>query len=101
MPYAPILIGDWGILICVVLTILYFLVPQSKYTLSFVIPIIIVFVSYLIYAIGENHKWMHNKVMDFLSNISMEIYLCHMVWFRAVETMPNTFYAGGQQDGTE
>ena len=28
---------------------------------------------------------MHNKVIDFLSNISMEIYLCHMVMFRLVE----------------
>lgn len=28
---------------------------------------------------------MHNRVMDFLSNISMEIYLCHMLMFRIVE----------------
>lgn len=34
---------------------------------------------------GQEHKWLHNRVMDFISNISMEFYLCHMVMFRVME----------------
>lgn len=77
--------GNWGLLICLALTTAYFFVPQSLWTLQHVIPLIVVFGTWLIYAIGADHKWMHNKVMNFLSNISMEIYLCHMVMFRIVE----------------
>lgn len=30
---------------------------------------------------------MQNRVMNFLSNISLEIYLCHMIFFRIVEKL--------------
>lgn len=77
--------GGWLLLICLLCNALYFVIPQSVWTLHQVLPLIVVFALWLIYAIGSDHKWMHNSVMDFLSNISMEIYLCHMVMFRVVE----------------
>ncbi len=77
--------GNWLLAVCIVANALYFVVPQSSWTLHAVIPLMIVFSLWLIYSMGNEHKWMHNKVMDFLSNISMEIYLCHMVMFRVVE----------------
>lgn len=74
--------------IAIGVTILYFLLPLSKsshWNLINLIPLLVVFTLWLIYAIGPRHWWMQNRVMNFLSNISMEIYLCHMVMFRAVE----------------
>lgn len=70
---------------CIGINILYFFIPQSIWSLKYVIPLLIVFTLWLIYAIGPKHWWMQNRGMNFLSNISMEIYLCHMVMFRAVE----------------
>lgn len=78
---------NWGLAVCLALSVIYFYVPQSLLTLKHIVPLTIVYGAWLIYAIGADHRWMHNKVMDFLSNISMEIYLCHMVMFRIVERM--------------
>jgi peptidoglycan/LPS O-acetylase OafA/YrhL len=41
--------------------------------------------AWLCYAIGSNGKVLNNKIVSYLSGISMEIYLCHMMCFRAVE----------------
>ena len=40
---------------------------------------------WLVYAIGSVDKVLNNKVVKYLSSISMEIYLAHMVIFRVVE----------------
>lgn len=45
----------------------------------------IVMSTWLIFAIGCPNKVFHNKVIDYLSGISMEIYLSHMMSFRAVQ----------------
>lgn len=79
--------GNGLLVICLSATALYFVCPQSIWTLHRVIPLMIVFTLWIVYAIGETHSWMHNKVTDFLSDISMEIYLCHMVMFRTVEKL--------------
>ena len=45
---------------------------------------------WLIYAIVENSEkksFLSNSVMTFMSGISMEIYLCHMMFFRFVEIL--------------
>lgn len=39
----------------------------------------------MIYAISGEWKWLSNKVVKYLSGISMEIYLSHMVLFRLTE----------------
>lgn len=80
-------LGNWLLIICIAANILYFFVPQSKWTLHYVIPMLVVCSLWLIYAIGNKHKWMQNSVINFLSNISLEIYLCHMIFFRIVEKL--------------
>lgn len=40
---------------------------------------------WLVYAIGSVDKILNNKVVKYLSSISMEIYLAHMVIFRVIE----------------
>lgn len=42
---------------------------------------------WLIYAIGSNGCVLNNKVTHYLSGISMEVYLCHMMAFRGVEML--------------
>ena len=44
-----------------------------------------IFSVWLVYAIGSVDKVLNNKVAKYLSSISMEIYLAHMVIFRVVE----------------
>ena len=78
-------LNNYLLFICILINILYFITPQSIWTLHQVIPLILVFSLWLIYAIGKDHRWLHNKIIDFLSNISMEIYLSHMVIFRVIE----------------
>ena len=42
---------------------------------------------WLVYAISGERKWLSNKVVKYLSGISMEIYLSHMVLFRCTEKL--------------
>ena len=47
----------------------------------------VLFGSWLIYALGSKDLILNNRVVRFISGISMEVYLCHMVMFRVVETV--------------
>lgn len=42
---------------------------------------------WLCYAIGSNESILNNRITHYLSNISMEVYLCHMMAFRGVEML--------------
>lgn len=57
--------------------------------------LLVIFLLCLIYAIGTEGKILNNKVTTFISSISMEIYLSHMVIFRVVERIKLTTVAGG------
>ena len=48
---------------------------------------LLVSVVMLLYAITSNVKVLDNKIAKFLSGISMEIYLCHMMVFRILQKM--------------
>ena len=52
-----------------------------------------VMASWLIFAISTTTKVLHNKVIDYLSGISMEIYLSHMMSFRAVQFLHISNYS--------
>lgn len=73
------------LLICWVITLIYWTVDWNKYL--FVIIIGITSASWLIYAVCSNGKILNNKIMHYLGGISMEIYLSHMMWFRAVSLL--------------
>lgn len=69
-------------LLCLSMTVLYYVMGAST------ILMIILFSLFLIYALGNNKKGiLLNPVTKFISGISMEIYLCHMVIFRLIEKM--------------
>ena len=51
------------------------------------IAVLVIFSLWVMYAIGSDGKILNNKLTSFISNISFEIYLCHMVVFRIVEKL--------------
>lgn len=71
---------------CIVLTILFFCFPEvRKGGLRSLLAELLLFGSWLIYALGSKDFILNNRVVTFISSISMEVYLCHMVMFRVVE----------------
>lgn len=69
---------------CLVLTITRFVVDIKG---LLILPDIIVFTAWLIYAIGSKDIVLNNRVPKYLSGISMEIYLCHMMFFRVASML--------------
>lgn len=67
--------------ICVVVTIGTFNFSKSSLTY---IPSLILFSVWLVYALGSKDKVLNNGIVKYLSKVSMEIYLCHMLCFRVV-----------------
>ena len=49
----------------------------------------------LIYAVGNDSKLLNNRITNFISGVSMEIYLAHMVVFRGVERLGIVNFMGG------
>lgn len=69
---------------CIVLNIVKFAFPIEG---SFILPDLVVFSAWLIYAIGAKDLVLNNRVVKYLSGISMEIYLCHMMFFRVTSML--------------
>lgn len=65
--------------VCITLTILNFMVSFKKFE---ILPNLIVFSAWLMYALGAKDIILNNKITKYLSGISMEIYLCHMMFYR-------------------
>ncbi|MDD3139238.1 MAG: acyltransferase [Lachnospiraceae bacterium] len=82
-----------ALFIVIVLTITYYFI-YSKNENWGNLWLVILFDSWLIYAIGTKSKLLDNKITRFLSNISMEVYLSHMVMFRIIEKMHLNFVFG-------
>ena len=72
--------------VIILYTTIFFIYPESRFLYSN----LLLYTFWLIYAVMESkstRKWtlLNNKVMTFISGISMEIYLAHMMIFRVVE----------------
>ena len=68
------------------ITIIYFVIHHFyKFEELFTIEICLIFGSWLIYSIGTNCIFLNNKITKFISNISMEIYLCHLFIYKIIE----------------
>ena len=77
-----------GMVVCLLLTALFYTVSDVHQSLfGRDLPRVILYAAWLCYAIGTSLWLLNNKVTAYLSGISMEIYLCHMVMFRLVERM--------------
>ena len=50
-----------------------------------VVKTLLLYTGWLVLALGYDNRLMNNKVTNYISNLSMEMYLSHMVVFRIVE----------------
>ena len=74
--------------LCVVLalTVGYYITPDVINSINIVvIKTLILYTGWLGLALGYDNRLMNNKFTNYISNLSMEIYLSHMVAFRIVE----------------
>ena len=74
--------------VCVAVTVIYFLLPAEigDFEITFYKNFVL-YSFWLFYAIGVDSKILGNKLMKFLSEISLEIYLSHMFVFRFMEKL--------------
>ena len=70
-----------------IITVIFFCFPLYKEGKAQLLTCeLILFSMWLIWALGnDNNKLLVNPITKYLGNISMEIYLCHMMIYRAVE----------------
>lgn len=73
-------------LFTICISIVFFLIKIESYYIYFFVEMFF-FICLMIYSIIESsdRSILNNKFMNFISNISMEIYLCHMLCFRIIE----------------
>lgn len=80
---------------CIAITVLYYTVIDSRIDSNDPgIILLLLYVPWLCYAISVSSRILNNTVMKYLSGISLEIYLGHMVIFRVIEKM-QALYIGG------
>lgn len=68
----------------VILTVLKFMIKWEPFE---IIPNLLVFTAWLMYAIGSKDVILNNKLVKYLSGVSMEIYLCHMMFYRVASLL--------------
>lgn len=68
------------------LTVGYYITPDVINSINIVvIKTLILYTGWLGLALGYDNRLMNNKFTNYISNLSMEMYLSHMVVFRIVE----------------
>lgn len=85
------------LILSVALTVLYYVLPDNISDVTIVqYKTIVVLAAWLSYAISVNSIILGNKIMKYLSNISMEMYLAQMLIFRLIEKLhiPDLFGDG-------
>ena len=73
-------IKAWQILSVMSITIVVYYLLNGNVFMCLLVSVVM-----LLYAITSNVKVLDNKIAKFLSGISMEIYLCHMMVFRILQ----------------
>lgn len=77
-----------SLLATLAITLFFFMLPDVRKTnIGHLLAEVVLYTIWLIYAIGSKDKVLNNRVVCYLGKISMEIYLAHMVIFRAVERL--------------
>lgn len=67
--------------------VLFMFVTSLLQMKLFIFPILLMYLGFLIYAISSNDILLNNRITKYLSGISMEIYLCHMMFFRVASML--------------
>lgn len=71
---------------CICLTVLWYMVSRELAGIeTFFVKNLVLFLAWLCYYISVNSKILSNRIMKYLSGISLEIYLAQMVIFRVIE----------------
>ena len=68
-----------------VITIVWYFMPANEFSLFFTVKTSILFAIWVIFAISQPMKLLENSVTKTLSQVSLEVYLSHMMIFRVVE----------------
>lgn len=77
-----------GLACCLMLTLVFNFISEIHQTVfGRDLPRLVLYTAWLCYALGTKQWLLNNRVTAYLSDISMEIYLSHMVLFRVVEKM--------------
>ena len=71
------------VFVSIVFSVLYFVIPYND--ILFTIEMLVIFSTWLCTAIGIDTIVLDNKITTFISKISMEMYLSHMMIFRITE----------------
>lgn len=80
---------------CVVLTVIWYIIPNTLNGISILMfKNLILFLPWLWYAISVDSKVLNNRVMKYLSGISLELYLAQMIVFRAIEKIHGLYLFG-------
>lgn len=77
-----------GISLCVVLvlTVGYYSTPNAIDSIDIVVvKTLLLYTGWLELSLGYDNRIMNNKFTNYISNLSMEMYLSHMVVFRIIE----------------
>ena len=78
---------------CVFLTVGWYFIPNDDAGIT-MIKNLILFLPWLMYTISVDIPFLRNRVMKYLSGISLELYLAQMVIFRAVEKLNGLYMLG-------
>ena len=80
---------------CVVLDVIWHFVPgEVGGTDIWMLKNLVLYLPWLMYAISVECSFLSNKVMKYLSGISLELYLAQMVIFRAIEKANGLYLFG-------
>lgn len=86
------------LIICILLTVLYFVVPSKIGTFEIEFyKNFTLYSSWFVYAIGVDSIILGNRIMKCISSISFEIYLSHMFVFHFMEKI-NVLYLFGENN---
>lgn len=72
------------LLVCITITCLYFII-NVRDSLALRMMQLLMFSMWVCFGIAKPNKFLSNKIMNFISGVSMEVYLSHMMFFRIVQ----------------
>lgn len=88
------------LLMCFFVSFAWYYVPKTIFQINIILIFnCIVFSMWLMYAISVNSIILSNKVMSFLSSISFEIYLSHMMIYRILGKIGFLYFFGNKWFG--
>lgn len=74
-----------------VITMVWYFIPANEFSLFFTVKTSILFAIWVIFAISHPLELLENSVTKTLSQVSLEVYLSHMMIFRVVEKFGSAY----------